>query len=295
MELPVSFACPICKTPLVKNESGFSCSHCSLTYPVRKGIPILLKSEARSNSKLTAQNSELTAEFDYLLHYKTDAEKFDYFAVHHGATEHSERRVREYTAKFMPQSAKTILDIGCGSAWVARTFLPQGKIVYSLDASEKNPSEALRRFPSEKHFGVAGDAFALPFANNSFDAVIAAEIIEHVVDPAAFVAEAVRIIKPGGRVIISTPYKEKLRYELCIHCQQMTPINAHLHSFDERVLQSLNKSTDFSWVAFNNKLLVFARMHPVLKLFPFGLWKLTDAAANAIVKKPMNIVVTYSK
>jgi 2-polyprenyl-3-methyl-5-hydroxy-6-metoxy-1,4-benzoquinol methylase/uncharacterized protein YbaR (Trm112 family) len=295
MELPVPVACPICKTPLVKNESGFSCSHCSVTYPIRKGIPILLKSEARSTLELTTPNSELTPEFDYLLHYKTDAEKFDYFETHHGATEHSERRVREYTAKFMPEQAKTILDIGCGSAWVAKTVLPQNKIVYSLDASEKNPAEALKRFPSDRHVGVAGDAFALPFADNSFDVVIAAEIIEHVVDPAAFVAESVRVIKPGGRVIISTPYKEKLRYELCIHCQQMTPLNAHLHSFDERVLQSLNKSTDFSWVAFNNKLLVFARTHPILKLFPFGLWKVIDAVANLIVKKPMNIVVTYSK
>lgn len=295
MELPVSFACPTCKTPLFETASGFECSHCLVTYPVRKGIPVLIKSEARNNSDLKTENPEITPEFDYLLHYKTDAEKFDYFEEHRGATEHSERRVREYTAKFMPQPAKTILDIGCGSAWVAKAFLPQAKIVYSLDASEKNPSEALKRYPSEHHYGVAGDAFALPFADNSFDAVIAAEIIEHVVDPASFVAEAVRVIKPGGRVIISTPYKEKLRYELCIHCQQMTPMNAHLHSFDERLLESLNKSTEFSWVAFNNKLLVFARTHPILKLFPFGLWKLTDKVANVIFKKPMNIVVTYSK
>src|ERR1043165_5217338 len=129
MELSVSFACPTCKTPLFETPSGFECSHCLVTYPVRKGIPVLIKSEARNNSELKTENSELTPEFDYLLHYKTDAEKFDYFEEHRGATEHSERRVREYTAKFMPQAAKTILDIGGVSACVARPSLAQGNVV----------------------------------------------------------------------------------------------------------------------------------------------------------------------
>ncbi|MDQ3986525.1 MAG: methyltransferase domain-containing protein [Actinomycetota bacterium] len=52
---------------------------------------------------------------------------------------------------------------------------------------------------------VTGDAMNLPFRKDTFDTVVAGEIIEHVGRPQDLVAEGGRVLKPGGRLIITTP------------------------------------------------------------------------------------------
>lgn len=53
---------------------------------------------------------------------------------------------------------------------------------------------------------VQGDGAALPFADGVFDAVICAELLEHVYDPRAVVREMQRVLKPGGRLLITVPF-----------------------------------------------------------------------------------------
>jgi ubiquinone/menaquinone biosynthesis C-methylase UbiE len=47
---------------------------------------------------------------------------------------------------------------------------------------------------------------ALPFANHSFDVVLATEVLEHIPRPELAVAEMVRVLRPGGSVLITTPF-----------------------------------------------------------------------------------------
>lgn len=236
--------------------------------------------------------------FDYLTHYKTDAEEFDYFEKRIGAAEHEERRVREVIISQVPKNVKTVLDIGCGSGWVAKEFFQRNKKVISLDISKSNPQKVKQLYPSQSHFQVVADSFKLPFEPNSIDCVIASEIIEHVVDPKSFLKELLRVVSEDGRLIISTPYKEKIRYVLCIHCNKKTPVNAHLHSFDEDSLSKLYKENDlkkFSSIIFGNKALIFLRTHVLLKFLPLSLWLAVDWLANKIYNKPLHIVSIYQK
>lgn len=53
---------------------------------------------------------------------------------------------------------------------------------------------------------VIGDGAALPFGNRSFDAVIISEVLEHVPEPGLVLAEAARVLTPGGRVLITVPF-----------------------------------------------------------------------------------------
>ncbi|NLT50772.1 MAG: class I SAM-dependent methyltransferase, partial [Ignavibacteria bacterium] len=163
--------------------------------------------------------------FRYAEHYKKDAAEFDYFEERCGATEHDERRLREYIISLIPNSVDTILDVGCGSAWIAKNMLPKHKKVISLDISVTNPKKALSIYPFSNHSGLTADSFFLPFRSNSFSCIVASEIIEHVVSPADFVKELIRVLKPSGKLIISTPYKEKIQYVLCIHCNRTTPLH----------------------------------------------------------------------
>ncbi|MCW8810559.1 MAG: class I SAM-dependent methyltransferase [Ignavibacteriaceae bacterium] len=238
------------------------------------------------------------ADFNYIDHYKKDALEFDYFEERTGATEHDERRVREYIISKIPKSVNSILDVGCGKGWVAKEFLPKGKTVVSLDISVTNPSIVKKLYSNPKHFAIAADSFHLPLNDNSFDCVIASEIIEHVVDPAGFIKELFRVIKKGESLIITTPYKEKLIYYLCIHCNQKTPANAHIHSFDEKKLESLYYGNDlesFKYEIFGNKILLFLRTYVILQFFPFWLWKLKDKFFNLIINKPVHIICIYKK
>lgn len=53
---------------------------------------------------------------------------------------------------------------------------------------------------------VIGDSCALPFDNCSFDTVIATQVIEHVAEPRAMVAEIARVLRPGGVMLITAPF-----------------------------------------------------------------------------------------
>lgn len=237
-------------------------------------------------------------DFNYIDHYKKDAVEFNYFEERKGATAHDERRVREYIISKFPKDVNSILDVGCGNGWVAKEFLPKGKQVYSLDISVTNPALATKLYPNEKHFGITADSFHLPFNDNLFDCVIASEIIEHVFDPSAFIKELFRVVKKGGRLIVTTPYREKLIYYLCIHCNQKTPANAHIYSFDEMKLESLYSGNDlekFKYETFGNKLLIFLRTYVIFQFFPFWIWKLKDKFFNYIINRPLHIICIYKK
>jgi SAM-dependent methyltransferase len=256
-----------------------------VSFHVHAGIPLML--DANSQSQVYAE------------HYRIDAEAFDYFEERDDpATAHDERRVQEAILRRLDASYSTVLDVGCGRAWVARTLCPRNITVCSMDISLANPTKARERYPYDNHCALVADAFALPFADGSLDAVIASEIIEHVPDPAAFVSELIRILRPGGSLIISTPYKEKIKYCLCIHCNRTTPLHAHIHSFDEHVLERLTPrdvAVQFEWEAFGNKALLFLRTYPLLQWMPHGLWRFVDAMANRLVNKRAHIVAEWRR
>jgi 2-polyprenyl-3-methyl-5-hydroxy-6-metoxy-1,4-benzoquinol methylase len=61
---------------------------------------------------------------------------------------------------------------------------------------------------------VAGDAEQLAFTSNTFDIVVASEMVEHLWNPSNFLDEVYRVLKPNGHLIIETPEGQKsLRYD----------------------------------------------------------------------------------
>jgi len=81
------------------------------------------------------------------------------------------------------------------------------------------PTVATQAHGCKGLLAVAGDAEQLPFASNTFDLVLASEIVEHLWDPHSFLDEAYRILKVAGHLIISTPDGiEGMRYDSHKYC-----------------------------------------------------------------------------
>jgi SAM-dependent methyltransferase len=120
-----------------------------------------------------------------------------------------ERKLKKtYHAPVAGIAAGRFLDLGCGLGSCAALYARRaGQPAVGLDFA----MPALRHAASEcARFGiaaafVAGDAYRLPFAGGSFDSIYVGQVLEHLDDERAVIAEALRVLAPGGRLIISVP------------------------------------------------------------------------------------------
>jgi len=108
-----------------------------------------------------------------------------------------------------------VLDVGCGAGRHAFEAYRRGAAVVALDANHGELGQVTGMCAAMRAGGeapqtagagaVAGDATALPFADGSFDKVIAAEVFEHIPDDQRAISEVARVLKPGGTVAVTVP------------------------------------------------------------------------------------------
>lgn len=103
-----------------------------------------------------------------------------------------------------------ILDVGCGDGVISEPIMKMGNYVAALEL----PTVATLAKKCKVSTVMAGDAEQLAFASESFDLVIASEVVEHLWQPKSFLNEAYRVLKPAGYLIIETPEGEEgLNYD----------------------------------------------------------------------------------
>jgi SAM-dependent methyltransferase len=99
-----------------------------------------------------------------------------------------------------------ILDIGCGTGATAAALLRFGRVL-GVDMSPLALACCARRGLTEL---MLGQAESLPLAAESVDLIVATDILEHLDDDVAALAEFRRVLKPGGHAIVTVPAYERL-------------------------------------------------------------------------------------
>jgi SAM-dependent methyltransferase len=119
-----------------------------------------------------------------------------------------------------------LLDLGCGAGRHAYEALRRGARVTALDADGAEVKDVFALLTAMEDEGEAGpggagtalqgDALHLPFADATFDRVIAAEVLEHIPPDQAAMAELARVLRPGGTMAVTVPrwYPELINWAL---------------------------------------------------------------------------------
>ena len=112
-------------------------------------------------------------------------------------------RVDFYLRELGDLAGRRVLDAGCGGGLVARELAAAGAEVVGVDRSLGSLGVA-RRATNGGFHPAQGRLERLPFAAGSFDAVVAADVLEHLPDLPAAVAELARVLAPGGSFVFDT-------------------------------------------------------------------------------------------
>ncbi len=122
-----------------------------------------------------------------------------------GLRQEKERSASQYLDDLPPGR---VLDVGCGDGRFLYRMYQAGWTVAGLDFDPKGIESAKLKYGKYGFELMNTDLFSARFPDNSFDAVTLGHVIEHVPDPVAILAEAKRILKPGGRLVAITPNVE---------------------------------------------------------------------------------------
>jgi ubiquinone/menaquinone biosynthesis C-methylase UbiE len=139
---------------------------------------------------------------------------------------------------------KKILELGCGNGDRTKLFYGLSQVT-GVDIVDKVSSERKRKFD----FFLA-DATALPFGDESFDAIVSFDVVEHIQADKQFVHESFRVCKKGGFVVLGTPNRLRLSNRLMrligkpvSYPYYLGPDTIHLREYTAKQFDSLCKAS----------------------------------------------------
>lgn len=151
----------------------------------------------------------------------------------------------------------TVLDAGCGNGYIAGKLAELGHKVVGIDLAEDGIAIARNAYPNLR-FEVCSVYDDLKRVVNNVDLVVSSEVIEHLFYPRIFLSNMHDVIRPGGHIILTTPYHGYLK-NLLISLLGMWDKHhtvdwdgGHIKFFSEQSISRLLRLGGFSNVVFRN-------------------------------------------
>lgn len=158
----------------------------------------------------------------------------------------------------LPKGVVKILDAGCGNGAIAGRLAKLGYQVTGIDLSEDGIVIARKAYPKVR-FEVASvydDLHAI--IDEEVDVVISSEVIEHLYYPQRYLENMASIIRPGGIIILTTPYHGYLKnlalslFNYWDKHHTVDWIGGHIKFFSEKTISKMLRGSGFTEICFNN-------------------------------------------
>lgn len=178
-----------------------------------------------------------------------------------------------------------ILDAGCGNGHLTSLLAARGYSAHGIDPSESGVAIA-REAHSGATFSCADLTRGLPDVDE-FDAVVCIEVIEHVFAPHRLLATLLTALRPGGLLVLTTPYHGYLKNFLIVASgrfdRHFNPLwdHGHIKFFSPATLTELIETTGFERVSIRG----IARLPFLWKTMMACAWKPPLAGNPAIVHR----------
>ena len=149
-----------------------------------------------------------------------------------------ERRRALLLAEARP--GERVLDLGCGAGHFTAALLGHGCDVIAVDIAERALERARRTAPGAD-LRLIGPGGELPVDHREIDLVWCSEVVEHIPDVGAALTEVRRVLRPGGRLLLTTPAHGLVRRVLIAALRfdaHFDPLGEHVRFFTRRSLRA---------------------------------------------------------
>ena len=133
----------------------------------------------------------------------------EFFDWHHQVRQADEGQYAGHLYEFDRHNQERVLDVGCGIGWLVWNFARGGANITGVDLSDNSLALARKRLDYDGLNAelIKGNAQELPFPDASFDFATSAGVLHHTPDTQGSINQIHRVLKPGGRAMISLYYR----------------------------------------------------------------------------------------
>ena len=113
----------------------------------------------------------------------------------------------EFARNILPKNS-LVLEVGCGEGYGSNLLSQYVEKVVGLDIDDKTIKHASNKYSSENCIFKTYNGIKIPYKDNTFDAVVSFQVIEHIQDDENYVSEILRVLKQASPFILTTPNRE---------------------------------------------------------------------------------------
>jgi 2-polyprenyl-3-methyl-5-hydroxy-6-metoxy-1,4-benzoquinol methylase len=155
------------------------------------------------------------------------------------------------------QPIQRVLDVGCGDGNFTASLADAGFVMCGVDLSHDRIARAQASYRNIRFAQASAyDDLSAPFGGEAFDAIVSIEVIEHLFSPRDFLDRARLALRPGGRLILTTPYWGYFKNVALAVTNRMdraltaTWDGGHIKHWSYRTLRMVGEERGFEYVSF---------------------------------------------